>query len=227
MHPNEQLINTFYTAFQNKDYKTAYTYYSRLYEVADYKENTFVAMVGLLRTSYFLNDFDEVIVNANRILANDLVTNDEKIEAYYFSGQAHLGNNNIDKAYDAFSKAAALTTNEIGVESRFHMADILFQKGKLDESKAKCQQIINDMPAYEEWIVRSYILMADISAAKGDFAQAKATLNSIIDNYKGDPALVELAKQKLDQIEEMEKSGKRKSNPDDGNDELELNFDNN
>lgn len=46
------------------------------------------------------------------------------------------------------------------------MADILFQKGKLDESKVKCQQIINDMPAYEEWIVRSYILMADISAAK-------------------------------------------------------------
>ncbi|MBK7443477.1 MAG: tetratricopeptide repeat protein [Bacteroidetes bacterium] len=213
--------------YQNKDYKTAYTYYNRLYEVADYKENTFVAMVGMLRTSYFLNDFDEVIVNANRILANDLVSNDEKIEAYYYSGQAHLGNNNIDKAYDAFSKAAALTTNEIGVESRFHMADILFQKGKLDESKVKCQQIINDMPAYEEWIVRSYILMADISAAKGDFAQAKATLNSIIENYKGDPALVELAKQKLDQIEEMEKSGKRKSNPDDSNDELELNFDNN
>ena len=213
--------------YQNEDYKTAYDYYDKLYDVADYKENTFVAMVGLLRTAYFLNDFDEVIVNANRILASDLVSNDEKIEAHYFSGQAHLSNNNIDKAYDAFSKAAALTTNEFGVESRFHMADILFQKGKLDESKAKCQQIINDMPAYEEWIVRSYILMADIAAAKGDFAQAKATLNSIIESYTGDPDLVELAKQKLEQIEEMEKSGKKKSNPDDSNEELEINFDNN
>ena len=183
-------------------------------------------MVGLLRTAYFLNDFDQVIVNANRILGSDLVTNVEKIEAHYFAGQAHLGNNNIDKAYDAFSKASALTTNEIGVESRFHMADILFQKGKLDESKAKCQEIINDMPAYEEWIVRSYILLADISAAKGDFAQAKATLNSIIDNYKGDPALVELAKQKLEQIEQMEKSGRRKPSTD-TNDDEELNFDNN
>lgn len=213
--------------YQNEDYKTAYDYYKKLYEVADYKENTFVAMVGLLRTSYFLNDFDEVIVNANRILASDLVSNDEKIEAYYYSGQAQLSNNSIDKAYDAFSKAAALTTNEIGVESRFHMADILFQKGKLDESKAKCQQIINDMPAYEEWIIRSYILMADIAAAKGDFAQAKATLNSIIDSYTGDPELVQLAQQKLEQIEEMEKSGKRKSPETDPNEELEINFDNN
>ncbi len=213
--------------YQNEDYKTAYDYYNQLYKVADYKENTFVAMVGLLRTSYYLNDFDQVIVNANRILASDLVSNDQKIEAHYYSGQAQLSNNNIDKAFDAFSKAAALTTNEIGVESRFHMADILFQKGKLDESKAKCLQIINDMPAYEEWIIRSYILMADISAAKGDFVQAKATLNSIIDGYTGDPDLVQLAQQKLEQIEEMEKSGKKKANTTDPNDELEINFDNN
>jgi tetratricopeptide (TPR) repeat protein len=213
--------------YQNEDYKSAYNHYKRLYDVADYKENTYVAMVGLLRTSYFLNDFDEVIINANRIIASDMVTNDEKVEAHYFAGQAHLGNNNIDKAYDAFGKAAALSTNEIGVESRFHMADILFQKGKLDESKAKCQEIINVMPPYEEWIIRSYILIADISAAKGDFAQAKATLNSIIENYKGDQELIDLAKQKLAQIEEMEKSGKRKPSNDTENDELELNFDNN
>lgn len=213
--------------YQNEDYQSAYGYYERLYDVADYKENTFVAMVGMLRTAYYLNDYDAVIVNANRILNSDLVSNAERIDAHYFSGQAHLANNSIDKAYESFSKAAALTTNEIGVESRFHMADIQFQKGKLEDAKAKCYEIINDMPSYDEWIVRSYILIADIAAAKGDFAQAKATLNSIIDNFKGDPALIELAKQKLEQIEQMEKSGKRKSNTDDSNDELEINFDNN
>ena len=68
--------------------------------------------------------------------------------------------------------------------------------------------------------MRSYILLADISAAKGDFAQAKATLNSIIDNYKGDPALVELAKQKLEQIEQMEKSGRRKPSTDTYNEQI-------
>ncbi len=212
--------------YQNQDYKTANEYYKKLYDVANYKENSFIAMKGLLRTAYFLNDYDEVIVNANRILASDLVSTDEKIEAHYYSGQAYLAKNNIDKAYDAFSKAAQLTTNELGVESRFHMADILFQKGKLDESKAKCLEIINDMPAYEEWIIRSYILIADISAAKGDFAQAKATLNSIIDNYTGNPDLVELAKEKLKEIEAMEKNNRRKP-VDEGENELELQFDNN
>lgn len=215
--------------YQKQDYKTANAYYEKLYEVADYKENTFVAMKGLLRTSYFLNAYDDVITNANRILQSDLVTNAERIEANYYMGKAWLEKNNIDKAYDAFKKTAELTTNEQGVEARFLMADILFQKAKLEDSKTQCLEIINDMPAYEEWVIRSYILLADISAAKGDYAQAKATLNSIIDNYEGDPELIQLAKQKLEQVEEMEQSNQRLQQNDENNEDgdvEELQFDN-
>ena len=37
--------------YQNKDYSKANDYYTQLYNVASYKENTYVAMKGLLRTS--------------------------------------------------------------------------------------------------------------------------------------------------------------------------------
>ena len=69
--------------YQNKDYSKANDYYTQLYNVASYKENTYVAMKGLLRTSYLLNDYDEVILNAGRILASDMVTTDEQIEAHF------------------------------------------------------------------------------------------------------------------------------------------------
>ncbi len=214
--------------YQNEDYKIANKYFTQLYDIAEYKENSFVAMKGLLRTAYFLNDYDEVIKNANRILTSDLVTNDERIEANYYGGKAYVAQSSIDKAYESFSKTARLTTNEFGVEARFHMADILFQKGKLEEAKKQSLEIINYMPSYEEWVIRSYILLADIAAAKGDYAQAKATLNSIIDNYSGNADLFDLAKQKLDQIEELEQANK-KTNPseDEEEEELELNFNNN
>ncbi|MFN3940602.1 MAG: tetratricopeptide repeat protein, partial [Chitinophagales bacterium] len=153
--------------------------------------------------------------------------NEERIEANYFAGKAYLALNNTDKAYAAFSKAAQLTTNVIGVESRFIMADILYQKGKLDDAKKQCLEIVNDLPAYEEWVIRSYILLADISAARGEYAQAKASLRSIIDNYTGDPQLVELAKMKLAQIEQLEQGAKRIEQqngvPDTNPDELEFN----
>ena len=215
--------------YQNKDYSKANDYYTQLYNVASYKENTYVAMKGLLRTSYLLNDYDEVILNAGRILASDMVTTDEQIEAHFYSGKAYLAKGEIDKAYNSFRSTANLTTNETGVESRFIMADILFQKNKLEDSKKQCLEIINDLPAYEEWVIRSYILLADIAAAKGDYAQAKASLRSIIDNYEGDPELVELAQFKLEQVEEMERNGRviqDNSNDDSDPDELQFNKDN-
>jgi tetratricopeptide (TPR) repeat protein len=212
--------------YQNKDYARANDYYTQLYNVASYKENTYVAMKGLLRTAFMLNDYDEVILNAGRILASDMVSKDEKIEAHFYSGKSHLAKGEIDKAYTSFKETAALTTNEAGVESRFIMADILFQKNKLEDSKKQCLEIVNDLPAYEEWVIRSYILLADISAAKGDYAQAKASLRSIIDNYEGDPDLIELAKFKLEQVEEMERNARRgrEEEGEESNDPDELEF---
>ncbi len=191
--------------YKNQDYRKASQYYKKLYDVASYKENSFVAMKGMLRTSYFLNDFKDVLTNADRILKSDLVTNEELIEANYYAGKAYLQLDDIDKSFEAFSKTAKLTTNEFGIEARFLMADILYQQGKYNEAKTQCNQIINELPTYEVWVVRSYILLADIAAAKGEFAQAKATLKSVINNYQGDAELVELAKLKLKQVEEVEK----------------------
>lgn len=213
--------------YVKENYNSALNYYEQLFENASYKENAFVAMKGLLRVAYQLNNYDDVLINANRILASDLVTNEERIEANYYSGKAYLAKNNTDKAYESFQKTAQLTTNVIGVESRFLMADILYQKGKLDDSKKQCLEIVNELPAYEEWVIRSYILLADISASKGEYAQAKASLRSIIENYEGDPQLVELAKIKLQQIEELEKGARRLDQQDeiinDNPEELEFN----
>ncbi len=197
--------------YQDQDYSRANTYYTQLYNVASYKENTYVALKGMLRTAYLLNDYDEVILNAGRILNGDQASKDERIEAHYYAAKAHLAGGDIDKAYSSFSEAAKLTTNETGVESRFIMADILFQKNQLEASKQQCLEIINDLPAYEEWVIRSYILLADIAAAKGEFAQAKASLRSIIENYEGDEELIELARFKLEQVEEMERNSRRQN----------------
>lgn len=214
--------------YLNEDYARANEYYTQLYNVASYKENSYVAMKGLLRTSYLLNDYDEVILNGERILSSDMVTQDERIEAHFYSAKAHLAKGDINKAYGSFESTAELTTNETGVESRFIMADILFQQNKLELSKSKCLEIINELPAYEEWVIRSYILLADIAAAKGEFAQAKASLRSIIDNYQGDQELIDLAVFKLEQIEEMERNNRRTTGEDEDEedvdpDELEFN----
>jgi hypothetical protein len=54
------------------------------------------------------------------------------------------------------------------------------------------------MPNYDYWVAKTYILLADNYRALKDNFQAKATLQSIIDNYKADDDILPTAKQKLD-----------------------------
>ena len=62
--------------YQDQDYSKANAFYTQLYNVASYKENTYVALKGMLRTAYLLNDYDEVILNAGRILNGDQASKD-------------------------------------------------------------------------------------------------------------------------------------------------------
>jgi TolA-binding protein len=61
---------------------------------------------------------------------------------------------------------------------------------------------------YDYWYAKSFILLADCYAKTGDYFQAKSTLQSIIDKYEG-AELVQIAKDKLKAIQEMEKGGKK------------------
>jgi predicted negative regulator of RcsB-dependent stress response len=57
--------------------------------------------------------------------------------------------------------------------------------------------------SHDYWVARGFLLLADIYVAKGNIFQAKETLKSIIENYKG-PELGEIAAQKLDELEKSE-----------------------
>jgi len=56
------------------------------------------------------------------------------------------------------------------------------------------------MPNYDYWVAKTYILLADDYVGLKDTFQAKATLQSIIENYKGDDDVLPIATQKLDRL---------------------------
>ena len=84
-----------------------------------------------------------------------------------------------------------------------------------------CFQNNKEIPAHPYWLVKSFILLADIYAEKGNLFQAKATLQSIVDNYKGDQKLMDEASQKLALVKKAEanKSKLKRENP---NGEMEM-----
>ena len=63
--------------------------------------------------------------------------------------------------------------------------------------------ISEDFSAYNYWVARSFIALADVYVAKENYFQAKETLRSVIDNYKGDDLKTE-ARRKLAEVERLE-----------------------
>ena len=79
----------------------------------------------------------------------------------------------------------------------------------------------------QKWLAKAFLLLADVYLIKNDKFQAKATLQSIIDNYKTkDDGMIDDAKSKLDQvkiIEEQEQFKKQlEQTPEPEN--MEINF---
>ncbi|MBK9317834.1 MAG: hypothetical protein IPM91_02635 [Bacteroidetes bacterium] len=76
--------------------------------------------------------------------------------------------------------------------------------GNFKASQKKCYDVANQVPSYDFWIGKSFILLADNYIALVDTFQAKATLQSILENYEKDPADPEdikaMAQEKLDDL---------------------------
>ena len=67
----------------------------------------------------------------------------------------------------------------------------------------KVFDISDNFSAYDYWVAKSFIALADVYVAKENFFQAKETLRSVINNYRGSD-LKEEARAKLAEVERLE-----------------------
>lgn len=208
----------------NKDYEKAFNYYRKLYETGSRKELRIESLRGLVKSSFHLKKTAELEQYAGLLLAAEDNTPDDILDSYYFMGMLNYDAKNYLKARQNFQQVSARTTNEKGAQARYLTADIHFKQKEFDTAKDFCFKVINETASQSFWVVKGYILLADVYAAKGEIFQAKATLRSIIDNYKPEDELKKEARAKLQLLEkqEAEQSKLQSSNPtNDGYLELE------
>ena len=191
--------------YNNKNFEEALTYYQDLENIADYKKNILEARKYIMRCYHRLSKNRKAIAAAKLLMKTDKVSDEWVNEAYMTIGKSALAIDSTSTAKSAFSYLTDNLQNELAVEAKYLIAEIEYNEGDLKESENKLFEIINQVPSYDYWIGKSFILIADIYLQRDNVAQAKATLNSIIDNYKVDvtsdrPNLVEIAKKKLKKI---------------------------
>jgi tetratricopeptide (TPR) repeat protein len=199
--------------YELKNYDRALKYYRMLFTVATSPQNTYSSLIGMMRSAVALKKSDESIEYADQLINSNIAKDADLQEAYFVKGKAWYAIGEKESAMGAFNRVTEMPVSEKAVEAKYMVAKILFEQADYKNSVDTCFRIKNKYGSYEYWIVKTFILLADNYSAQGNAFQAKATLESIANNYEGDQALLNEAKEKLRILREQELGKSRIADP--------------
>lgn len=179
----QALLGAGAASFALAKYDTAYTFYQQLENQAELKQNLLEARAGMLRSAFKEQKFEEVVAAADKLISTEKVSDEMVREAHFDKAKALLSLGKLDQAFDQFATVAQSVKNIEGAESKFHMAEILFQQGKYDQAEQEVFSFAEKNTPHQYWMAKSFILLAQVYVEKKDIFQAKATLQSVIDGY--------------------------------------------
>ena len=221
-YTEESLVAAATLNYNKKNYEQALNHYIALEAInPTLKNNLLEAQIGQLRCYYLLSKYDEALEYANKVIDNPNTPADILKSAYLWRGKIRFDNRAWDDAYYDFVEVDKLGGEE-GAESKYHMAEIAYNKGAFESAEKEVFEMIEGYSSYSKWKYKSYLLLSDIYIGMEDYFQARATLNTIIENVD-EEWVVDIANQKLSRLNDMENQLKMQDQEEDI--EIDLNGD--
>lgn len=183
---------------ENKNYPEAARYYDRLRQASSNRREVATATLGLLKAYYDGGDYAKARATATDLSTLAGATANATNTALLYQGKADFQLGNLDQAATELAATVAAAPSDVnGAEAQYTLAEVLFRQQKYDEAITEAFKVNSSYSAYERWQGRAFLLLADVYTAQRDIFQARATLNSIIDNKFPVAEVVEGARQRL------------------------------
>jgi len=189
--------------YDNEDYQKALTYYERLSESAEDKLMILEANDGVMKSAWKTQNIPIVKEAARKLLMTEKIGEDQIVYAHYLLGTIAMNEKNYSEAKREYTIITKLSKGEMGAESQFNLALISYRQNNLDEAEEIVYQLPEKYSSSDYWIAKAFILLADIYVGRDNIFQAEQTLNSVIENYKGDD-LRSIAQGKLNRLKELQ-----------------------
>ncbi len=195
--------------FKTGKYSDGIASYHRLEKLATNKKEQYNAWSGLMETFYLLTQYDSADVYARIILERGNINAGAQNKASLYLGKTAMARGDYEGAKDEFLNTLNAARDEYGAEAKYLVAQIFTTKKEYKQSNETLMSLNNDFAAYENWVGKSYLLLADNFIAMEDVFQARATLQSLIDHFP-QQAVKDEAKKKLMQLDQQEADKQKK-----------------
>lgn len=188
---------------KNGDFGEAVNYYSKLEKIAASKRQENEAWTGLLEANFRLSNFEKTRNYARLLIEKGNISPDVVNKAHLYIGKTHYLEGDYDTAIDHFLTTINIAKDQHGAEAQYLLGNIFFQNQQYEQSLNTLFEMGENYSNYEPWFSKAFLLIADNYMALDEVFQAKATVNSIIENSNNEAVLAE-ANQKLQLIQKME-----------------------
>ena len=192
-----------------QDFQKAYQLYTQLEQAADNESLRFEAQLGAMRSAYRAGNSGAVATQAAKVANNPNATAEQRTTANFFLGKIAYDREDYANALTYFDQVIANSDNEQTAEARYLRANIYYLRRDLTRAKQLTLAANQESSDYPFWVAKSVILLADILRDQNDLYNARAALEALLDNYQGDPAIIQEARQKLTRVQNEIQAGSR------------------
>lgn len=194
------LLTTAALYLELKEYNEAIVHLKKLELTEEYKAHYGYAVTNLMICYFELGDLEQMEQYAKQIMGYDQSSQEEIATVHLYRARVMLQEENPESAIEELELAAEKSQKAVGAEARYRLGQLQNEAKEYDKALETAFDVINNMNAYDYWVAKSFIVLADAYAGKGDLAQARSTLESIIKNYEGEDDVVPTAKEHLEKL---------------------------
>jgi tetratricopeptide (TPR) repeat protein len=172
------------------------TYLIYLEQITRDKEKQHQAWKSMLKCYEQQNNYADGRVLATKIGTELSSTDDLKAEALVFLGKAAVQDKNWSDAMVHFKEAYTKYNNKFAAEAKYREAWVYYATDSFELTKEACYTLLDQFNSYDFWVGKSMLLLGDAFLKTKDEFNAKATWNSVAENFEI-PELVAEAREKL------------------------------
>lgn len=187
-------------------YAQAYEGYSTLAEIAALDNNRYTALTGVMRSRFRMKDYAGAITAADKLQESPYCDERAVRELCYVKAKSYIALSDRESAAPLLEKLAADPQTDEGAEATYILIQEVYDSGRFEDVENMVYAFSDAAPSQQYFLARSFIVLGDSFAERDEWEQAKATFESIRDNYRASGEGDDISAQvqmRLDRIAEM------------------------
>ena len=201
------MLNFARLSYGLEKWEDAYGGYASLYETAKLGNNTYVALLGMMRSAFKGHDWEKAIARADELLADERSAAD-RTEASYIKAKSYIATSRREDAKGILEALAADVSGQYGAEAAYILILESYDRGDFEKVESQVYAFADAGSGQTYWLAKAFVVLGDSFMERDDVEQAKATFESVRDGYTPsgeEDDVIDNVKLRLAKIEEMSK----------------------